>query len=198
MEHAKCQRAASKRQSREAMPAGTEGFVCMLMALGTSGWVGGAMVGRFPPVNNEDKGYEVDVTAGDASERVSTAARLPVRETTALDSTSRTRDYQSRIGMQGLAWDARACKWCACRVSVPTRRRQSAQRRRPDERSAGGRGCAASAWRAMRPSYLLRARSRAPTASTTWVTGRPTISMGRRRPRAWKTGSLHVSEHKIP
>ena len=188
MEHEKCQCAASKRQSREAMPAGTKGFICMLMALGSSGRVGGAMVGCFPPVNNEDKGYEVDVTAGDASERVSTAARLPVRETTALDSTSTTRDYQSSIGMHGLAWDAQACTWCACGVSVPTRRRQSAQRRRPDERSGGGRGRAAFAWRAMRLAYLLRARSTAPTASTTWVTGRPTISMGRRRPRAWKTG----------
>ena len=52
----------------------------MLMALGSSGRVSGAMVGRFAPVNNEDRGSEVDQTAHDASERVSTAARLPVRE----------------------------------------------------------------------------------------------------------------------
>ena len=50
MEHEKCQCAASKRQSREAMPAGTEGFVCMLMAVGSSGYVAGAMVGRLPVV----------------------------------------------------------------------------------------------------------------------------------------------------
>ena len=68
------------------MPAGTKGFICMLMALGSSGRVGGAMVGRFAPVNNEDRGSEVDVTAHDASERVSTAARLPVREPNGLSS----------------------------------------------------------------------------------------------------------------
>ena len=70
------------------MPAGTEGFVCMLMALGSSGWVGGAMVGRLPVVLDGNRGPEVDLTAGVASQEASTAARLPVRETTALDSTS--------------------------------------------------------------------------------------------------------------
>ena len=70
------------------MPAGTKGFMCMLMAVGSSGWVGGAMVGRLPVVLDGNRGPEVDVTAGVASERLSTAARLPVRETTALDSTS--------------------------------------------------------------------------------------------------------------
>ena len=85
------------------MPAGTKGFMCMLMALGTSGWVGGAMVGRFPPVNDDDKGYEVDVTAGDASERVSTAARLPARETNGLDSSKFLQDPESSVGMHGRA-----------------------------------------------------------------------------------------------
>ena len=88
MKHEKCQWAASKGQSREAMPAGKEGFVCMLMALGTSVWVGGAMVGRFPPVNDGNRGPEFDLTAHDASERVSTAARLPVREPNGLGSSS--------------------------------------------------------------------------------------------------------------
>ena len=83
------------------MPAGTKGFMCMLMALGSSGWVGGAMVGRFAPVNNEDRGSEVDVTAHDASERVSTAARLPVRETNGLDSSEFLQDPESSVGMHG-------------------------------------------------------------------------------------------------
>ena len=95
------------------MPAGTKGFMCMLMAVGSSGWVDGAMVGRLPMVLDGNKGPDVDLTAGVASERVSTAARLPVRETNTLDSTSTTRDYQSRIGMQGLAWDGQTLTWCA-------------------------------------------------------------------------------------
>ena len=62
------------------MPAGTKGFMCMLMAAGSKGRVGGATVGRLPVVLDGNRGPEVDQTAHVASERLSTAARLPVRD----------------------------------------------------------------------------------------------------------------------
>ena len=57
----------------------------MLMALSSSGWVDGATVGRLPVTIEGNRSMEVDVTAFVASQRVSMAARLPVRDTNALD-----------------------------------------------------------------------------------------------------------------
>ena len=55
--------------------------MCMLMALGSSGWVGGATVGRLAVTIEGNRSPEVDQTVFVASESVSTAARLAVRDT---------------------------------------------------------------------------------------------------------------------
>ena len=77
--------------------------MCTLMALGSSDWVGEATVGRLAVTIEGNRSPEVDVTVFVASERVSTAARLPLRETNAFDSASNARVFHSSIGMHGQA-----------------------------------------------------------------------------------------------
>ena len=100
--------------------------MCTLMALGSSGWVDGATVGRLAVTIEGIWSPEVDQTVFVASESVSTAARLPVRDTNAFDSTSRRRVLHSSIGMHGLECGSQTLIWCVCRVKIPERRRQSA------------------------------------------------------------------------
>ena len=83
------------------MQTGREGVMCTLMALGSSVWVGGTTVGRLAVTIEGIWSPEVDQTVFVASEKVSTAARLPLRETNALDSASNARDFHSSIGMHG-------------------------------------------------------------------------------------------------
>ena len=77
--------------------------MCTLMALGSSSWVGGTTVGRCAVTIEGIWSPEVDQIVFVASEKVSTAARLPLRETNALHSTSHIRDSHSSIGMHGQA-----------------------------------------------------------------------------------------------
>ena len=77
--------------------------MCTLMALGSSGWVGGTTVGRRAVTIEGIWSPEVDQIVFVASQRVSTAARLPLRDTNALGSASTVRVSHSSMGMHGLA-----------------------------------------------------------------------------------------------